>query len=390
MFAEFDDQGWVQGTYNLKRPAKDHIDALLETLKGLYDRHSTRGLSLVVYIHGWHHNAEATDGNVRALRALLRDIALIEGENGHRVVGIYVGWRGESVRVPGLSALTFWTRKDTAERIAQGSVRELFAKLDYFRDLRREGATGTVRMLTIAHSFGGLVGFAALSSDFLRAAARRAPGRWLPRLGDLVVIVNPAFEGSRYEPLMIAGQRLGELKTDQLPVVIVATSEADTATRVWFPFGRFFSTLFKRHRGEEGRANRRTVGHNERYTTHQLEVCDEKKDEKEKKECRQACALPGVLTLETHETDARRTHIRGELEHMKLFAAQGFGKEQYLCDALSLTATDRWYPVHNPFWVVHTTGKVMTNHNDIFNPNFVAFIRQMYLAVIVATDKPAQ
>jgi len=32
----------------------------------------------------------------------------------------------------------------------------------------------------------------------------------------------------------------------------------------------------------------------------------------------------------------------------------------------------------------------MAGHNDIFNPNLIAFIRQMYLAVIVARlEKPA-
>jgi len=370
LFAEFDDQGWIQGTAGRKGPATDHLDLLFQQLNGLRAQYEKNGLLLIVFVHGWHHNADANDMNVREFRKLLRDTQLMTGKDGRRVVGLFVGWRGESLTVPGLSMTTFWDRKNTAERVAQGSVRELFAKLDSFHDGARNSDNGfqTVRMMTIGHSFGGLVTFEALSSDFLRAAARTHANesdrsRSLPRFGDLVIIVNPAFEGVRYEPVKAAGMRLPPLKPDQLPVAIVATSTADWATGVAFPTARFFNGLFESAPQEERKANRETVGHNDRYTTHRLAVCAA-----DDASCWNACA----------DSD--------EVAHMTNITRDGVQSPEYLCDGLKLTTTPEWAPAGNPYWVVETTGDVMSDHNDIFNPNFVAFIRQMYLAVIASTE----
>ena len=183
LVVEFDDQGWVQGTSDLTRPARDHLDAFFAELDRVYAANRDNGLSLAVFVHGWHHNADARDANVSDFRLLLRDLVIAErgrklsaapaAATGPRVVGVYVGWRGESVSVPGLRLTTFWERKNTAERVAQGSVREFFERMDFLRDRGRDRhGQRNVRMLTIAHSFGGLITFESLSSDFLRAAVR--------------------------------------------------------------------------------------------------------------------------------------------------------------------------------------------------------------------------
>jgi hypothetical protein len=373
LFVEFDDQGWVQGTADRTGMAQDHLDALFKRLNDLRVQYKDRGLLLIVFVHGWHHNADANDGNVRNFRKYLRDTELLEGKDGRRVVGLYVGWRGESVTFPGLDMLTFWDRKNTAERVAQGSVREFFSKLDSFHDVAQDhGDTKGVRMMTIGHSFGGLVTFEALSSEFLRDAARYKPHeaegkerpRHLARFGDLVIIVNPAFEGVRYEPVKTAGLRLPPLEKNQLPLAIVATSTADWATGKAFPAARFFNGLFESSPGEESKASRRTVGHNDRYTTHRLFLCT-----RDDADCWNACA----------ESD--------EVAHMASITRDGIQEKEYLCDGLRLTTTPEWAPLGNPYWVVETTGDLIGDHNDIFNPNFVSFIRQMYLATITATEK---
>ncbi|OGW34254.1 MAG: hypothetical protein A2X58_03810 [Nitrospirae bacterium GWC2_56_14] len=378
LFTEFDDQGWVQGTAGRKGIARDHHDLLFRRLNDLLakyqDHQQYQGLMLVVFVHGWHHNAEANDGNVREFRKLLGSLAqdahLLAGkEKGRRLVGLYVGWRGESVTFPGLNYLTFWDRKNTAERVSQGSVRELFAKLDVFHDRSGDGhGSKGVRMLTIGHSFGGLVTFEALSSEFLRDAARYQDEgekdlrrRPLSRFGDLVIIVNPAFEGVRYEPIKVAGQRLPPLAASQPPLAIIATSTADWATGMAFPVARFFNSLFESDPKEERAANRKTVGHNDRYTTHRLSVC--KTDDAE---CWNACA-------------------ENEFAHMAVFSLKGVQPGEYLCNGLNLTTTKEWAPTGNPYWVVETTGDVIKDHYDMFNPYFISFVRQMYLSV--ATNK---
>src|SRR5512135_116803 len=114
LFAEFDDQGWMPGAA-ADPPADggDYLQRLFDELQGHVDRAGKTGISLVVFVHGWHHSAAADDNNVIAFRALLKDVKKMEDAGGGRpVVGLYVGWRGDSLRVKGLDALTFWDRKN--------------------------------------------------------------------------------------------------------------------------------------------------------------------------------------------------------------------------------------------------------------------------------------
>jgi len=395
LFAEFTDQGWVQGSSDLKRPNKDYIDLFLDRLRTIYaDSHKDPhydGLSLVVFVHGWHHTARPDDDDVTDFRRLLADMAKLESRlagagKSRRVVGIYIGWRGQSVDVPIVDGVTFWERKNTAERVALGTVRELLLRLDHFRDRARNSKNKRdVRMLTIGHSFGGLITYEALGSEFLRAAVRfkdRKPGKdfdkFMSRVGDLVVIVNPAFEGARYEPLYTAGQRLCGVEPNQLPLLVMATSRADQATRQLFPAARQVSTLFERSTGEEDDAIVQAIGHNTRYITHELSLADA-----DEAGCR--CRDDGAaVTVQAQVGDLKADRIAREYEYMKRFAHDGFGPSACLCGGLKLEATSQWYPTGNPFWVVRTTKEIVADHGDIFNPNFVAFIRQLYLGLIYA------
>ena len=74
--------------------------------------------------------------------------------------------------------------------------------------------------------------------------------------------------------------------------------------------------------------------------------------------------------------------IAAESALMQAIGREGFKDRSYLCGGLHLTATKRQWPENNPFWVVQTTADIVEDHNDIFNPRFVSFIRQMYLAVV--------
>jgi hypothetical protein len=318
-----------------------------------------------------------------------------------RVVGIYVGWRGESVPVPWLRKLTFWDRKAAAERVAQGSVRELLKRLDQFRDtaraktrLTKDDEGRSIRMLTIGHSFGGLITFDTLSGEFVRYAVRfketRRDGgveRYMSRVGDLVIIVNPAFEGSRYEPLRAAGQRLKPLERRQLPVLIVATSEADWATGIAFPLARAVSTILQSSPGAEHDANVKAVGHNERYITHDLRLATCTGDAQA---CSKACPVQKEETPSKIQATVADRTVEAEYRLMRRIEEEGVAHREYLCGGLGLAGTDKWRPERNPFWVVRTTKDVIRDHGDIFNPNFVAFMRQMYLGFIFARFERAQ
>lgn len=409
LFMEFDDQGWVQESKGDPEKSQDYFDKFFAKLGQIYDANRSNGLSIVVFVHGWHHNADARDNNVTEFRRLLRDLAAAEVEihksddvknrmsdKPRRMVGIYLGWRGESITLPWVTEVTFWDRKNTAERVAQGSILEFFSRMDLIRDRSRsnlnfDGRTcaqsgegrRNVRMLTIAHSFGGLITYEALGGELVRIATRSRPDDYVSRLGDLVIIANPALEGTRFEPLRLAGQRLKSFRENQLPVVVLATSRADWATRKVFPTARWFNTIFENTPGEEGDALVKTVGHNPRYITHTLDVCP-----KDDARCTAACQREETKERGKEKINEIKDDIAHERDLMGKIAHNGFEKNQYLCGGMLLAGTDKWLPRGNPFWVVYTSGDVMKGHNDIFNPNFVSFMRQMYLGVIETRNKP--
>ncbi|HYU70498.1 MAG TPA: hypothetical protein VEL09_14330 [Burkholderiales bacterium] len=403
LFVEFDDQGWVQDAAKESNPTKaDHLSKLYESIRQIREKpdKTQQRLSIVVFVHGWQHNAEATDSNVHAFRRLLRQVDTLEAAAAGqgpkpRVVGIYVGWRGKSLTIPILDNTTFWERKNTAERVAQGQVQELFRWLDLFRDTGTDPTTGerNVTVLTIGHSFGGLITFEALSGEFVRNAVRfkrnveKPNDHYMSRVGDLVVIVNPAFEGARYEVLRAAVRRLPDVERNQLPVVIVATSTADVATRYFFPLARWFNTVFEATSGEEQSATVLAVGHNPRYITHDLSLCAP-----DNTDCQEACKAASGTASNTLQNNFEAKAAR-EYSYMFAIAERGFDHrkakpgQQYLCDGLELRWTEEAYPDHNPFWVVRTTDDIMHGHNDIFNANMVAFARQMYTGFVAARNQ---
>lgn len=394
LFVEFDDQGWVQGTSEETSPTEqDHLSnlyAAIEDLRG--DRKPGQRLSILVFVHGWQHNAEPDDANVHAFRRMLLGINTLEtvaaGEGPKpRVVGIYVGWRGKSVRTPILNNLTFWRRKNTAEKVAQGGIQELFLWLDWLRDTDRPNGEQYVTVLTIGHSFGGLITFEAMKSEFIRNGVRfkRNPlakgDIFMSRVGDLFVIVNPAFEGARYEELRAVARRFPKIERTQLPVVIIATSEADWATRYAFPMARWINTYyFERTSGVEAEANVKTIGHNSRYITHELSLC-------KGKDCDAVCKK-----RESGFGSFDEFNVRQEYEYMAEIGRRGFDftkqkPAQRLCDGLELKSTSEAYPDYNPYWVVRTTGDIMRGHNDLFNENMVAFVRQIFLAFMAMRNQ---
>lgn len=356
-FIEFDEQGRLY--------QRAQLDALMDYLKRIEMRQRppgqrtpqcgtyNDGVSLVTFVHGWRHNARYDDDNVKLAREVLRTTHLGETSGAHynpascarEVVGVYVGWRGASLSVADAptgflraafgflwEVPTVWDRKNTAQNVAVGSVRELFSLIKVYQDLRNELGRQSctvdvapprvtqkdleqvyqcmpVRHLIVGHSYGALIVHNAVAQQLLENVARGAreesqacepgadggpDGRALVRsYADLIVLLNPAVEGARYEPLyeataaraMKKAGTPGAFCPGQKPVMLVITSQGDEATRFLFRGVRFFNTLLENNMpydrnksptqrayvaSEEGRSSIRTLGHNERYHTHEL------------------------------------------------------------------------------------------------------------------------
>jgi len=386
-FVEFDDQGWFAD--------RRQMDALFALLKDQKDKN--RETLIYVYAHGWKHNASACDNNVVCFSRLLERLDLVEKKlrtdesaQERTVVGVYVGWRG----LPFGSAfnnLSFWSRKDTAARVGRGGVFELLTRLNDYRDSRQAGKeTDPLRtqLIITGHSFGGLVVYSALSHALMERAARTTPDingtqyDQAKSFGDFVMLVNPAFEGSLYEPLFhIATNRCYDKK--QRPVTMIVTSEADSATRVAFPIGRGLSTILQHAKSPQQRESiLKTIGHNPRYVTHDL-TDESGSGEQAKVVDDSQCGCPYLEPTAVWNQQSLM-NLMGASAAVVLGANDYSGRVPEASDPIKLTSvsgksTGSPYAANYPYLVVKTDEKLIPNHNAIYNERFTTFTQAFML-----------
>jgi len=208
---------------------------------------------------------------------------------------------------------------------------------------------------------------------------------------DLILLVNPAFEASRYEPVHDFAQR-HELPRYEPPLLVMVTSEADGATRQAFPLGRIVNTLFQRPftSDHQGQAATRTPGFVDVFVTHQLTysdaaaaACPSWQGPPGKRETGDAYAPP------TESEDVRRARMRsnGKEEWGRHREWQAYLANQRgvlpsnwswgYCGGAAIRHV-RDSPMA-PVWNVKTDGILVQNHSDIMGDSLHAFFRQLYL-----------
>jgi hypothetical protein len=238
-FVEFDDQGQMHD--------RRQINTLFQRMA---QDARNQDLCIINFVHGWKHDSRPSDGNVQQFRTLLNSMAQMEFERGKRserakkVVGIYAGWGGQSLEIPEpILNVTFWARKNAAHRVAAGSIRELFSRARHFvDDVNASGENRATSLMTIGHSFGGLIVYDALSQYLIDNATISDPAndkfgsKPVQGFGDVVLVINPAIEALRYEPINKAIWERQTYAPWQKPVFIEVTTTADLATGVRLPY----------------------------------------------------------------------------------------------------------------------------------------------------------
>jgi hypothetical protein len=398
-FVEFDDQGWM---FSRMQP-----DLLFSELQAEWQRQQSGqsdhdGFLIYGYAHGWRHNATECDNNVVCFRRMLSYFTNLEevlaeekGGKPRMVVGVYMGWRGLSTDGANIWEIaSFWDRKNTAERVGSGALTELLVRLDRFRDhynntVADPSSHNLSRLVLTGHSFGGQVMYRALS-QFLIAGAVPGPGTTETQeatgIGDLVIIVNPAFEASQYEPLHdIATSRC--YSYEQSPVLLTVTSEADSATRLAFPAGRFFSTRLETYRphGHQAEADLTAVGHMPKYRTGWLMTGEDYPEATDDVEC--GCPyINGLEELTLADVQQFRADVRAsrrrlayalneKAEDRKWFSQAAY--EQDYGRAQLIPNPD--YSPNFPYQMLYSNGKLIPGHNEVYGPAFMDFIRKYYL-----------
>jgi hypothetical protein len=168
---------------------------------------------VIVFIHGWRHNAKIGDLDVARFRVLLAYARSFLNsrctEKGRycdaRLTGVYVGWRGAAVEEPegdsivgtAMAVPTFWSRKAESERIGGDALASLRTLAGVLR--LAPGDYSADKMLVLGHSFGGNMLAHALSKEIASKILEHSMGHEMaPPLGDLVALVNPASEARNW------------------------------------------------------------------------------------------------------------------------------------------------------------------------------------------------
>jgi hypothetical protein len=353
VIVEFDDQGMAYEVVQM-RALQDELDRL-----------QGQPAIILVFVHGWKHNARPEDPNLASFELVLQQTARAEQaerpENRRPVLGIFVGWRGLSFYAGGsggLTNITFWNRKTAALRVALGSVRELFGRLRYHR---RQNA-GSILIVT-GHSFGGIVVYSALAQSLIEIATFDDARRTEPSFANLVLLVNPAFEAARYLP--IHGLIEGQSFQPQPPVLVSITSENDYATGIAFPIGAWLGSCWEHTRDRrEANALIHTMGHLNWMRTHELTAEAGRGSAEPAYIARGPAALSSdeELRSERHPSDVTyQARQNGWTRHF-----QGGAVLRHVAQDAS-----------NPFWVVRASKQVIDGHNGIFGDIFLGFIRKL-------------
>ncbi|HEV2719731.1 MAG TPA: hypothetical protein VG323_06905 [Thermoanaerobaculia bacterium] len=388
-----------------------------------------KGALIVTFVHGWHHRPKVCDNNLACFRRVLYLLSKAEQKGkGRRVVGVYIGWRGDSWKKPRF--VNFYDRKSTAHKIGHDGGREVLLELnEIYERAACRGACGEapghrVRMVTVGHSFGGALVFSAMEGVFVRELRKQhvvgreavvQGGRDVrplrPGIGDLVVLVNPAFEALRYRWFDADLKTRGHYNPKQLPVLLTVSSEADNAVKWAFPIGRTLYFLVKPW-NFRGMSDIIGAGRYDPQITHDLVLTDRKgkpiehpdrlptptdnrtpeQKKAQEKEIKERCALlaEGDLpiceceyTLPDELTTAPEEMItQGSGAVPVNYKDKGKNNEQVM-----LRIRANWWDPTTPFLVARASADVIPAHSDIYTQRFVSFLVGYISAFVQEAEK---
>ncbi len=382
-FIEYDDQGQLRD--------RAQMEKVLDTYSTIT---GTDDVAVIVFVHGWQHDAAPGDSNVESFKQLLAGIShneTVASQQDKRakrkILGAYIGWRGDSSVLPILKYTTFWSRKYTALQVGLLGVTEVLLKLGRIVNIKAatnmtKSKPPSSRMVVIGHSFGGQVVFTALkqvmADRIIDTRGDRIFQENYKAFGNLVVLINPAFEALRASTLFdMLQNNCRHYPKDLPPSLVILTSEADAVTRYIFPYVGRNAVLLESHQDltrhictkdgvakitiDEFTADRTTVGHFEPYQTHKLAPLQDKNIRK---------------------SDFNFRDLK------KAWAGQSFGS-QLDFEEVQLTHLGRTHPL-NPLLNIYVDGSLIKDHNDIWRKEVMGFLRDIITIGITPYLVPAE
>lgn len=224
---------------------------------------------VILYVHGWKHDGDPDDEDLHHFTQFIKVLDGLESVRVQRrdVVGIFLSWPGKALNVPAMDNLSFWSRKGGADRVSTaGNVTKFISSVS---NVSRQQGSQSDFVVGVGHSFGARILFSSVAPVLLHALAMSHPGE---RFGtysevrgsvDLTVLLNPAFEASRFTAIDASRRPQERFSNAQQPILISISTENDSATRLAFPLGQVMGTRWKQR-------ERTTLGNYEPYRTHHL------------------------------------------------------------------------------------------------------------------------
>ncbi len=295
----------------------------------------------ILYVHGWKHDANPEDTDLKQFSDLIRDLR-DQYANQKYVVGVYLGWNA-TAGLPGvLENLSFWVKKNNADRIAQSSV--VTKIVSSIGSVTRSAPAGQDQFIAIGHSFGARILFSATAQSLVYETERAHPGfpngeyKLVEGSADAVILLNPAFEASRYTAIDDISRKDERFNIAQPPLLISISTENDLATKQAFPIGQWLGLA-------RSKRELTTLGNYTPYCTHSL-----------------APEIGGCDAV-----------AAGNLESLT---------EDFCAGGLRLTRLPREQVrrvvhAHNPFLVAQTTRAIIDGHNGIWGKEFKTWLEAL-------------
>ncbi|MBV8815347.1 MAG: hypothetical protein JO271_12725 [Verrucomicrobia bacterium] len=360
---------------------------------------------LVVFIHGWLNNA--TSGNVGDFKGFLSRLAQSKQVLLHHynVFGVYFAWPGKTLEVPYLEYLTFWNRKQAAERIASnGDCIDAIEQLAQAARLHQYNY-----VFLIGHSFGGLI-LERTVEHTLRTlqGQKNVKPPW-----DLAVMLNPASDSVLtrqlvsdlhglydYSPEPLPGDVLhwgghfapksgGDPIAESQPTVVELQAVNDTATGTAFPIGGKAGIIVTGHWSwnqvaiprsaalvPESQFYLTTPGNDPYLVNYEI------------------VPTQGTFTANSDAFDYNLNHnpvggVFFTTAPKNSETAANSGKHSLPAAAAPTTkpqawqiqfvqAHDKYIGVHVPFWIVRVPSDIIDNHGGIWSDNNMALLATIY------------
>ena len=438
LIAEFDDQGERTDVSRGKAEFANSEVALIEAqLDGLIKKETARGggVNIIVFTHGWHGSAVATDDYSIWLKSILQQIAYLERASRRstcrsggqhlkntdnpaeqaaiqarmkeygcppaaqpdstlflerRTIGIEIAWRGDSEVIPLFAWANFWDRKGAAQMVGRGGVHDLMArihKLYLAHSCHARATTATpnqepcdaVHLLTVGHSFGALIDYHVLDDEISTGLLGDRFGRAYG-FGDMTVLLNPAFEGERESTLIEAALH----RTPYPEETDAVDGDRSTAPAAWPPTAQMPSAVTLQSKGDWATHYAFPFA---RFFTSLFE-----NDPGANEYSRSLNAAGWIGHYKTHElvpgNDSGKDDCDLHGQYPEWFCPFDLQDEEIVSHPFIL----KWggainVPALQPLWTVMVDTAIMKDHDDISNPAMVRFIAELFRTAYEQEDR---